>query len=57
MKVYTIEAFKGANKCTEKKFEDLAVWFEEAEPGEVYTIEVGEMTEDEYNKLPEFTGP
>ena len=57
MKVYEIEAFPGATKCVEKEIHDLAFWFEEASPGDVIKITVKEMTQEEYNALPEFTGP
>ena len=57
IKVYEVEPGKGANRCTERKIEDVLVWLEESEPGDVITIRVIEMDEQEYNSLPEFLGP
>ncbi len=57
MKVYRVEPDKGLNKCTEKHIQDILVWFEESEPGSVITIEVLEMSEDDYDALPEYMGP
>lgn len=56
IKVYRI-APEGLNGCIEKRSEDLLVWFEDAELGDRFKIEVFEMEEAKYNALPEFTGP
>ena len=45
------------NPCCEKDPAAVLVWLEEAEPGETIKIEVIEMTEEEYDKLPEYMGP
>lgn len=56
MRVFKI-APKGLNYCCEKDFEHLKVWFDEAEIGEEFEVQVLEMTEIEYNALPEYMGP
>ena len=63
MKVYKIipgynpQTGKGLNPCIEKEIKNIAIWFEEAEPGESILIEVMKMSEKEYQKLPEYMGP
>lgn len=36
---------------------DLSDYFLESEIGEVWKIEIAEMTQEEYEALPEFDGP
>jgi hypothetical protein len=56
MKVYKMGPM-GFNKCIEKDYKAILCWLEEAEVGDGFTIEVLEMTEKEYNALPEYWGP
>jgi hypothetical protein len=57
MKVYKIYPGKDLNPCCEKNPEAVLIWLEESELGEEIKIKILEMTEDEYEKLPEYTGP
>lgn len=57
MKVYTIQPGKDLNSCTEKDIKNIIPWLEESEIGDIITIEVVEMSEEEYNFLPEYMGP
>jgi hypothetical protein len=57
MKVYNISPGKGCNKCCEKDPKNALIWLEEAEPGETITIDVMEMSEEDFNSLPEYMGP
>ena len=57
MKVYKIRPYGLNGCCSEDNFEALKEWFDAAEIGEKFEVQVLEMTEDEYNALPEFTGP
>ena len=57
MKVFKVYPGVDLNPCCEKYPADVLVWLEEAEPGEVVKIEVMEMTEEEYEALPEYEGP
>ena len=54
---YNPETKKGLSSCTEKDVKNIAIWFEEAEPGESILVQVMEMSEEEYQKLPEYMGP
>lgn len=56
MKVYVVEPYKGAARCTEKDVKDVAVWFEEAEVGDEIIVRVEEMTQEQYDNLPEYMG-
>lgn len=61
MKVYTIQPDAQLNKytewCLDKAIDGIRADLEDANPGTVLTIEVEEMSEEDYNKLPEYTGP
>jgi hypothetical protein len=57
MKVYRIAPDKDMNACTEKDLKDVMEWLKNAEVGHVLRIEVGEMSEEDYGALPEYTGP
>lgn len=57
MKVYKVTPGPGLNPCIEKDPNAVLVWLEESEPGEMITIEVKEMTEAEFEALPEYEGP
>ena len=56
MKVYRIKP-GDLNACTERDPKALLVWFADAEPGDSFTVDVSEMTEAEYDALPEYMGP
>ena len=47
----------GGFKCWVDRVDNLPVIFKEAPEGEEYRITVIEMTKEEYEALPEFTGP
>lgn len=57
VKIWTVTPGKGLAPCTEKYLNAVLSWIEEAEPGEVIQIVVGEMDEAEYDKMPEYMGP
>ncbi len=57
MRLYKITPGADCNSCIEKKAEAALVWLQEASIGEKVTIEIIEMSEEEYEKLPEFVGP
>jgi hypothetical protein len=57
MKVFNVSPGKGCNSCLEKEIENVVVWLEEAEIGETITIEIKEMSERRYDRMPEFMGP
>jgi len=57
IKVFRVTPGKGLNSCCEKNFELIKAWLDEAEPGDVITIEVLRMMEDVYANLPEYAGP
>jgi hypothetical protein len=57
LRVWKIQAGQGANWCIEKDFDKVLDWLENIEESDIMTIWVLEMTGDEYNSLPEFTGP
>ena len=57
MRVFKVTPGKDLCPCTEKDPSAVLVWLEESEPGTTITIEVMEMTEEEYNTLPEYMGP
>lgn len=57
MKVFKVTPGEGLAPCCEKEIKNVSVWIEEAERGEVITVEVLEMSEKEYEELPEYIGP
>lgn len=57
MKVFKISPGKDLNWCIEKNPENIISWIAESEVGNTITIEVIEMTEKEYENLPEYEGP
>ena len=57
MKIFKVCPSVGLNPCIEKDPSACLAWLEESEPGDVIKIEVLEMTEAEYDALPEYTGP
>ena len=56
MKVYKIRNEKNGTACIEKDISAVMCWVEEMYWNSELIISVKEMTEDEYNALPEFTG-
>ena len=62
MKVYKITPGEGNNPYVESNLkvvrEQLFDWLKDAEIGEkAITVDVLEMSEEKYNKLPEYMGP
>jgi hypothetical protein len=57
MIVYKVTPGKDLNPCIEKDPSATLIWLEESQPGDVITIEVKEMTEAEFEALPEYMGP
>ena len=47
---------KGLNPVIENKLENLLEYFRESVPGDEWEINVLEMSEEEYNNLPESDG-
>jgi hypothetical protein len=45
------------NSCCEKDLNEVVSWIQACEPGEKITIEIFEMSEAEFNNLPEYVGP
>lgn len=57
MKVYILNLSESPDGgCIAKDFSSIQQELENMEKGEVMTIEVAEMTEEEYELLPEFEG-
>ena len=57
IKIWTVTPGKGLAPCTEKDPKAVLIWLEEAAPGEVIQIVVGEIDEAIYNEMPEYMGP
>ena len=57
IRVYTVTPDEDCAPCTEKRIDHVMCWIEEATPGAVLQIVVGEMEESEYDKMPEYMGP
>ena len=57
IRVYTVTPDVGCAPCTEREIDHVKTWVEEAMPGSVLQVVVGEMEESEYNKMPEYMGP
>lgn len=57
MKVFKVWPGADLNPCCEKDANAVLVWLEESQPNEIIKIEVLEMTEAEYDALPEYMGP
>lgn len=57
IRVYTVTPDRGCAPFTEKNIEEVKPWIEDAEPGAVMQIVVGEMDEAAYNEMPEYLGP
>lgn len=61
MKVFKVWPGEGLDPCIEKDPSACLTWFEESDPGEIIKIEalrytMLEMTEAEYDELPEYEG-
>lgn len=57
MKVFKITPDIDANPYIEKEIDNIAVWLEESEIGDKITIDVINMSEEDYNNLPDYMGP
>lgn len=57
MKIYKVYPEIQSNACCEKNIENVISWIENAEIGDMISIKIINMTEEEYNLLPEFMGP
>jgi len=57
MKVYEVTPSKGSNTCTEKEIAGVIAWLEISEPGETMVIKIKNMSESDYEALPEYEGP
>uniref|UniRef100_A0A6M3INW6 Uncharacterized protein n=1 Tax=viral metagenome TaxID=1070528 RepID=A0A6M3INW6_9ZZZZ len=56
MIVYKIRP-DGGNPCVEKDLGAIMEWLKESYPGGSFMLSVHEMTEQEYEDLPEYMGP
>lgn len=57
MKVYILSLSESPNNsCIAKEFSDIQQELENMEKGERMSIEVAEMTEEEFGLLPQFEG-
>ena len=57
IKIYKTYPGKDLAPCCEKDIKNVIPWLEQCEVGDVLSIEILEMEEDEYNNLPEYMGP
>lgn len=57
MKVFKVWPGVDLNPCCEKTLDAVAYWLDMAEAGDTITIKAIEMTEAEYEALPEYMGP
>ena len=57
MKVYEVTPDKGLNTCTEKDIDGVIEWLDMLEIGETMTIKIKNISESEYEALPEYEGP
>lgn len=57
MKVFKVWPGVDLNPCCEKTLDAVSYWLDMAENGDTIKIEIIEMTESEYDALPEYTGP
>ena len=55
MRIYKVTV-QGLGLCCKNCIEDIKVLFEEANIGEIFEVQVLEMTKEEYDALPEFMG-
>lgn len=54
---YNPETGKGLNPCIEIDPGKIEIWLEESEFVEYFLIQIIEISEEEYNNLPEYIGP
>jgi len=61
MRVYVVRPGEGCHAHTEASIratlDNVQVWLEESEAGDVVTIKVEEMSKEDYDGLPEYGGP
>lgn len=57
MKIFKVWPGENLNPCCEKTLDAVAYWLDMAEKGDIVKVEIMEMTETEYESLPEYTGP
>jgi hypothetical protein len=57
MKMFRVWPKPGAKPSVEKTADAVAYWLDMAEAGDTITIKAIEMTEAEYEALPEYMGP
>lgn len=57
MKMFRVWPKPGAKPSVEKNIDGVAYWLDMAENGDTITIKAIEMTESEYDALPEYAGP
>lgn len=57
IKIYTITPGKGLAPCTEDNPDAIKEWLDQAEPGDVLQIVVGEIEQWKYDEMPEYMGP
>lgn len=57
MKVFKVWPGADLNPCCENTLDAVSYWLDMAESGDTIKIEVLEMTEAEYEAMPEYTGP
>lgn len=55
VRIYKVTV-QGLGLCCKNCIEDIKVLFEEANIGEIFEVQVLEMTKEEYDALPEFMG-
>lgn len=57
MKIFKVTPGKDLNPCHEKKLLSVMEWIQNAEVGDMITIEIKEMKEEDFDSLPEYEGP
>lgn len=57
IRIYTVTPDRDCAPCTEKDINAVMEWIQNAEPGAVLQIVVGEMAEHLYDQMPEYMGP
>jgi len=57
MRAFKITPGKGYSSCCEKEAKSVIDWLEISEVGDIITVEIIELSEKEYNQLPEYMGP
>jgi len=57
MRVYKVIPGISCNPCCENTIESVISWIEEAEVGSIIQVRILDMSQEEYNDLPEYMGP